>query len=60
MLGNSAVTKSQNVALKPSSRVPANADKGTECLQQESSFLFSQFSLREWSARFLCRAPAGS
>jgi len=32
MLGNSDVTKSQNVAVNPAAVFPANADKGTECL----------------------------
>jgi hypothetical protein len=37
MVGNSDVTKSQDIALKPSAAVfPANTDTGTECLQQES------------------------
>jgi hypothetical protein len=32
-LGNSNVTKSQDVAVKPSAAVvPPNTDKGTECL----------------------------
>ena len=36
-LGNSNVTKSHTVAMKPSAAVvSANTDKGTECLQQES------------------------
>src|SRR5262245_31968158 len=37
MLGNSDVTKSRNVTVKPSAAVvPATTDNGTECLQQKS------------------------
>jgi hypothetical protein len=36
-VGNSDVTKLENIAVKPRAAVvPVNLDKGTQCLQQES------------------------